>query len=364
MHMTPKTIIIGGLAVVLSVVAVVVFLPVAVFKPAPTITTNQYTALEKEGLELYKSNGCVYCHSQFTRPNDHSTSEAKPRRRVRLRQPAPAGHAAHRSGPREHRLQARGQVGGRPPARSSEVHAQLDHAGVQLSDRPQLEALVAYLNRLGNKQNASTDLMVPAEYNDKVQPYPTDIKTWDAGRKIYLERCLTCHGCSGSGDGPYANMNNARPASLRQPRFRNLAPSFFFWRLSEGVPGTVMPQWEQSLTKAELWQVIAFIQGAFMDMVPHFTDEGEMPAKYADATPAHRRDQDTSHRQGHVGDELRVLPRLRRSGRRSERTGPAAGGTELPRHRDLLGVDAPGLLLARQRIHPDARDAAVEVLVR
>jgi cbb3-type cytochrome c oxidase subunit II len=73
--MTPKTIIIGGLAVVLSVVAIVVFLPYAIFKPAATVTTAPYTALEKEGLELYKSNGCMYCHSDFSRPIDHSTSK-------------------------------------------------------------------------------------------------------------------------------------------------------------------------------------------------------------------------------------------------------------------------------------------------
>ena len=76
MKMNPRTIVIGGLAVVLTVIAVVVFIPLAVFKPAPTITTTKYTALEQQGLELYKANGCVYCHSQFTRPNDHSTSRA------------------------------------------------------------------------------------------------------------------------------------------------------------------------------------------------------------------------------------------------------------------------------------------------
>ena len=39
MKMTPRLIIIGGLAVVLTVVAFVVFLPAVVFKPAPTVNT-------------------------------------------------------------------------------------------------------------------------------------------------------------------------------------------------------------------------------------------------------------------------------------------------------------------------------------
>lgn len=281
MQMTPKTIIIGGLAVVLSVVAVVVFLPYAIFKPAPTIITAEYTALEKEGLELYKSNGCMYCHSQFTRPNDHSTSRASRAGEYVYDQPHQLGTL--RTGP------DLANIGFKRGDRWEKDHLLRPRDFTPNSIMPsfsylterQLNALVAYLNRMGNKQNASTDLMVPREYSEQRQPYAIDIKTWDAGRKIYAERCLTCHGCAGTGNGPYAYMNNARPADLRQPRFRNMEPSFFLWRLSEGVPGTAMPQWEQTLSRTELWQVTAFMQGAFMDMVPHFTDEGEMPSKYA-----------------------------------------------------------------------------------
>jgi len=283
MQMTPKTIIIGGLAVVLSVVAVVVFLPIAVFKPAPALMTSPYTALEQEGLELYKSNGCVYCHSQFTRPNDHSTSKASRAGEYVYDNPHQLGTL--RTGPDLANIGfKRGDAWEAEHLRNPRQFTpnSIMPAFKYLTDR-QLEALVAYLNRLGNKRNASTDLMIPAEYRDRKQPYPIDIATWDAGRKIYLEHCLTCHGCAGTGDGPYAYLNNARPADLRQPRFQNLDPSFDMWRISEGVPGTVMPQWEQTLTLKQRWQVIAFIQGAFMDMVPHFTDEGDMPAKYVNA---------------------------------------------------------------------------------
>jgi len=283
MQMTPKTIIIGGLAVVLSMVAVVVFLPYAIFKPTATISTNQYTALEKEGLEVFKSNGCMYCHSQFTRPNDHSTS--KPSRAGEYVYDQPHQLGTLRTGP------DLANIGFKRGDRWEMDHLKDPRKFTPNSIMPnfsyltehQLKAVTAYLNRMGNKQNASTDLMVPAEYARQNQPHQLDVKTWDAGRKIYTQRCLTCHGCAGKGDGPYANMNNARPADLRQQRFRNLEPSFDLWRISEGVPGTVMPQWEQTLTKNEIWLVTAYIQGAFMDMVPHFTDEGDMPARYANA---------------------------------------------------------------------------------
>ncbi len=69
-------------------------------------------------------------------------------------------------------------------------------------------------------------------------------------------------------------------------------------------------------------------------------------------------------RQVDLHHQLRLLPRLRRYRRWSGRSRPAAGRSELPGRRDLQRLDAPGLLLAHQRVDPDARDAAVEALVR
>jgi len=80
-------------------------------------------------------------------------------------------------------------------------------------------------------------------------------------------------------------INNARPADLRQERFRNLPSSFDFWRISEGVPGTVMPRWKESLSQRDRWLVALFVQKAYMDMAPHLTDEGDLPPKFDKASP-------------------------------------------------------------------------------
>lgn len=292
MQMTPRTIIIAGLAVVLAVVAVVVFLPVAVFKPAPTITTKPYTALEQEGLELYKSNGCTYCHSQFTRPNDHSTS--RPSRAGDYAYDKPHQLGTLRTGPDLANIGfKRGDVWEVEHLKYPRQYTpnSIMPSFVYLTDH-QLEALVAYLNRMGSKRNASTDLMIPAEYDRQKQPFALTAATWDEGRRIYSTKCLSCHGCSGRGDGPYASMNNARPADLRQVKFQNRQPSFFLWRVSEGVPGTVMPQWEQTLSKRERWLVVLFIRAAFANQVPHLTDEGDMPAAYAKLNDPYKRTED------------------------------------------------------------------------
>jgi len=280
MKMTPKLIVIGGLAVVLSVVAVVVFLPYAVFRPADTLYARPYTALEEEGRQVYLSNGCMYCHSQFTRPED--VVPGSPAEAGSYNYDRPHQLGTLRTGPDLSNIGLkRGdewEIAHLKKPRDFTPNSIMPEFGY-LSAR-QLTALIAYLNRLGNQQTASTDLMIPAAYRDVRQPKEFTLENFYKGREIYAKRCLTCHGCAGKGDGPYAMLNNARPADLRQPRFFGLPDSFFLWRVSEGVPGTVMPMWKQSLTEEERWLVILFERHAFMDMQPHLADEGDLPTAY------------------------------------------------------------------------------------
>ena len=287
MKMSPRLIIIGGLAVVLTVVAFVVFLPAVVFQPKPTLNTVPYTALEEEGRNLYVSNGCMYCHSQFTRPGDATPSRPSESGEFAYDQPHQLGTL--RTGPdlaniglkRGDRWEMDHLLDPRKFSPNSVMPA-----FSYLSER-QLVAIVAYLNRLGNQQNASTDLMIPVQYlgpKYEANKFELTNKNYERGRDIYAERCLTCHGCAGKGDGPYAMLNNARPANLRDEKYKNLPSHFAFWRISDGVAGTAMPEWKQSMSEDERWLVILFIQKAFMDMTPAFADEGDLPSKYANAT--------------------------------------------------------------------------------
>ena len=285
MKMTPRLIVIGGLAAILSVVAVVVFLPFAVFKPADSLHARPYTALEQEGRDIYVANGCMYCHSQFTRPNDVTPS--KPSEAGDFNYDRPHQLGTLRTGP------DLSNIGLKRGAQWEIDHLKNPRKLTPNSIMPQfsflsqrqLVALAAYLDKLGNQETASTDLMIPDAYNGKSQPYATTAKNWAKGRAIYAKNCLTCHGCAGKGDGPYAMINNARPADLRQSRYTNLPTSFFFWRVSDGVPGTVMPKWKQSMSERDRWLALVFVKGAFMDMVPHFADEGALPAAYDKPDP-------------------------------------------------------------------------------
>lgn len=294
--MTPKVIVVGGLAVVLFVISVVVFLPWAIFRPTPTLKTDPYTPIEKAGREIYVSQGCVYCHTQFTRPLDVTPSEPSEAGQYVYGKPHQLGTA--RTGPdlsniglkrgdeweKAHLFEPRHYT----PNSIMPSFTFLKGQTVKASDGKtydQADAVVAYLNTLGNKSTASTDLMIKEPYTDKKNPFPVTKENWAKGRVIYAQRCFTCHGCAGKGDGPYAMINNARPADLRQQRYFVLPDSFDFWRVSEGVPGTVMPIWKLSLTDEERWLVALYVKHAYMDMVPHYTDEGDLPKAYDLANP-------------------------------------------------------------------------------
>jgi cbb3-type cytochrome oxidase cytochrome c subunit len=281
MKMTPAVIVVGGLAMVLGVISFVVFLPWAVFQPKATLTTNEYTPLEQQGRDLYVSNGCLYCHSQFQRPLDVAPGQPSESGAYVYDRPHQLGTL--RTGPNLSQIgRKRGDAWERDHLKFPRRFTpdSIMPSFEFLSDK-QLEALVAYLNTLGNKELASTDLMIPNEYLHKTNPISVTATSFAMGRNIYQEKCLTCHGCSGKGDGPYAMIQNARPADLRQQRYYQQPDGFFLWRLSNGVPGTQMPKWELSLTEGQMWYAILFVRTAYMDMAPHLIDEGDLPKEYA-----------------------------------------------------------------------------------
>jgi mono/diheme cytochrome c family protein len=56
------------------------------------------------------------------------------------------------------------------------------------------------------------------------------------GRQIYLQRCASCHGLTGEGDGPVAPALNTPPANLRRlsERFGNPLPEDQIARFIDG----------------------------------------------------------------------------------------------------------------------------------
>lgn len=98
------------------------------------------------------------------------------------------------------------------------------------------------------------------------EKYKTHIQ---AGRKIYYENCVFCHGDTLEGDGMFADGLNPLPANFADSgTIAQLQESYLFWRVAKGGPGlpdeatpwdSAMPAWEKFLNEEEMWQVIMFM---------------------------------------------------------------------------------------------------------
>ncbi len=105
---------------------------------------------------------------------------------------------------------------------------------------------------------------VPPEYNNHSMPkgWWTDPKVIAAGKKIYMEgmpdeegkiqKCAKCHGEDGN-----PKLRGARDFRA-EAKINKFSDSYFFWRVSEGVPKTKMKGWKERLTEEQRWQVIAY----------------------------------------------------------------------------------------------------------
>ncbi len=80
------------------------------------------------------------------------------------------------------------------------------------------------------------------------------------GAATYARQCASCHGETGLGDGPAAaKMNPAPPAIGRDDIMREVSPATMYRIISVGVPSTPMIGWSATLSPAERWNVIAYI---------------------------------------------------------------------------------------------------------
>ncbi len=89
-----------------------------------------------------------------------------------------------------------------------------------------------------------------------------------AGEKIYRKRCISCHGDEGDGDGPAADRFQPKPRSFKKAEFkyrttpRDSLPTDddLFKVISNGLPGTGMPDWADTLSERQRRQVIKYIK--------------------------------------------------------------------------------------------------------
>ena len=307
-HLNVPIIAGGGLAVFSVMTFMVVAMPYMFAADSPSWRAHELTVQEQQGQAIYKSMGCFYCHNQFIRPQDWAmgyTSQAGD-----FYYSIPNFLGTERTGP------SLGQIGGKRPTEWNIAHIKdprtvspssiMPSFGAFLTDA-QLESLVAYLQNLGSEDLAARDFQQPVPYEFRFNENPNLSLTgtvragydsandtysgsqeagdqwatiFDEGKALFTQKCLSCHGCSGDGQGPYARQTVARPANLHERiiNFPQENPeAFHYWRIFTGVSGTAMPPWGLSLDEDTIWKIatyeLSFAQGSIRTVDGGISDD-------------------------------------------------------------------------------------------
>ncbi len=95
-------------------------------------------------------------------------------------------------------------------------------------------------------------------------PAPADIANDSLlveGRVLFLERCVSCHGESGRGDGPIAaSLSGLPPGDLTDDEWKHGdRPQDVLTVINLGVQGTSMPGWRATFRTEQINAIAAYV---------------------------------------------------------------------------------------------------------
>lgn len=108
------------------------------------------------------------------------------------------------------------------------------------------------------KNHVIGEWSAPASADATVNPLKGDIASVAAGKKIYTQLCVVCHGDKGKGDGIAGASLNPHPADHSLPKFQKQSDGAIFWKISTGRPP--MASYEKILTPTQRWQVVNYLR--------------------------------------------------------------------------------------------------------
>jgi len=262
----------GAIGIVITfftIITATVLLPMVLFNPKPSGHGNTYeqtaVADPARGRQIYVREGCFYCHTQFTRLQDRGYGPLVKAGDYVFETPHQLGTA--RTGP------DLTNEGGKFPSQWQKAHLinprALKPGSIMpsfsfLSDRD-MNDLVAYIQSLGDQRAVHAYVQAPEEYAVALARKTVDTNSdaaANAGRGLYTQNCAACHGLDGRGDGPNSISLEKKPANLTRPFYQQYPDDFWFYRITEGVPGTRMPRWGDGdlLSEEQRWYLVAYVK--------------------------------------------------------------------------------------------------------
>src|SRR6058998_693255 len=161
------------------------------------------------------------------------------------------------------------------PEEVSEARQFLEQARLDVGSLPStvravadsdLQALRALIERTAApdsvSQRANTLVQrIAAAAGRALDPFPERPPSLVRGAAVFREQCVQCHGAAGRGDGPKAHqLEGPPPASLGDRAAMSTVSAVDVYRkLTIGVAGTAMPQFEETLSPEDRWAVASYV---------------------------------------------------------------------------------------------------------
>ncbi|MBM3464772.1 MAG: cytochrome c [Armatimonadetes bacterium] len=90
---------------------------------------------------------------------------------------------------------------------------------------------------------------------------PSDAASVKKGAALYQQKCATCHGLKGKGDGPTARTSPTTLPDFAAGEYpRGETDDQIYNNIMAGIPGTLMNGWKGRLSETETLQVIAYLR--------------------------------------------------------------------------------------------------------
>ncbi len=103
----------------------------------------------------------------------------------------------------------------------------------------------------------------PPPYAGLKNPFPWDSTSAQAaGKKLYQQSCLGCHGVKGN------NLPASDFSSADFPKSLENRTDYYFWILSEGRLDKGMPLYKSTLSEEQRWQVLTYLWSLGKQAVP------------------------------------------------------------------------------------------------